>query len=233
MSNPQATKGYTATEALDYARIVIREADAGRCDTPRAEMLAREVVRLNEWADTWSDAALKERATANALIKELQAKLSARPEAPRITEAEAAQFLDDGFAIKVINAAPADGRNQGRNYWRCPHCQMADFDGHEQSCVIRALVERLLGRHVPFGQLSIPSPLAQINRLSNAHRLNIEDVEEALFIDRGHHCDYRTKLDAILQRSNAALKAREPGHSGGASCDPIGESRCDPPVGGQ
>jgi hypothetical protein len=92
---------------------------------------------------------------------EFQVARSAVPEAPRITKAEAAQFLDDGFAIKVINAAPPDGRNQGRDYWRCPHCGMADFDGHEQSCVIRALVERLLGRHIPFGQLSVESPLRQ------------------------------------------------------------------------
>lgn len=66
--------------------------------------------------------------------------------APAITEAEAAQYLDEGFSIKVLN--PERG-----NYWRCPHCQMTEMDGHEQSCVIRVLVERLLGRNVPFGQL--------------------------------------------------------------------------------
>lgn len=44
---------------------------------------ADEIDRLNKWADGMTDAVLKERATSDALIKELQAKLSARPEALR------------------------------------------------------------------------------------------------------------------------------------------------------
>lgn len=74
-------------------------------------------------------------------------------ELARITEAEAARFLDDGFSIKVLNQGSGFG-----SYWRCPHCAMPDYEGHEQSCLIRALVERLLGRHIPFGQLPAVSP---------------------------------------------------------------------------
>ena len=59
------------------------------------------------------------------------------------TDAEIAQWLDDGFSIKVINP-------EGANYWRCPHCQSADYDGHEQSCLIRAMAERMAGKVLPF-----------------------------------------------------------------------------------
>lgn len=90
-----------------------------------------------------------------ARLNETVVRLNAENErliAP-ITEEEAAQLLDDGFSVKVLNCAPPDGNNGGKNYWRCPHCGMADYDGHEQSCIIRALVERLLGRVVPFGTI--------------------------------------------------------------------------------
>lgn len=68
---------YTHEEAQRYAKLVAHEADANRFDAPKTEMLAREVIRLNEWADGMTDAMLKERSTANALIKELLAKVSA------------------------------------------------------------------------------------------------------------------------------------------------------------
>lgn len=38
--------------ALEYARTVVREADALRFDAPRTEQLAREVIRLHELINT-------------------------------------------------------------------------------------------------------------------------------------------------------------------------------------
>jgi hypothetical protein len=47
---------------------------------------AAEIDRLNEWADGMTDTVLRERKAADALIKELQAKLAARPEGGALEE---------------------------------------------------------------------------------------------------------------------------------------------------
>lgn len=172
---------------------------------------------------------------AEKCLVAIEALRCARPEAPRSGDVPLFADARVGRQLQADGTVTPEQRVAG---WAvaAPHNHIENLCGFDRNSSLTegCYVCDCGWRDLPAAwNETIPSPLAQINRLSNAHRLNIEDVEEALFIDRGHHCDYRTKLDAILQRSNAALKAREPGHSGGASCDPIGESRCDPPVGGQ
>ena len=46
----------------------------------------------------------------------------------------------------------------------------------------------------------------ELNRVLNLHNRNLEDAATALRVDRGHHCDCRKTLDAIMQRSWQAIK---------------------------
>lgn len=103
--------GYTHDEAISYARLVIREADANRFDAPKTTMLAREVVRLNEWADSMSDIALRERATADALIKELRAKLASTASETQQTQHEAlVYFVAHALHAGLFDDHPVKGR---------------------------------------------------------------------------------------------------------------------------
>lgn len=96
-----------------------------------------------------------------------------------ITEAEAAQILDEGFSVKVAGG-DWTGKGGRTHSWKCPHCQMGEHDGHEQSCIIRMLVERLLGRVVPFGTLT-KSSTAAIDR-----RFDDDECELVLRLMREH-----------------------------------------------
>lgn len=84
-------------------------------------------------------------------------------------EAEITEWLDEGFSVKVLNMAPADGHNSGKNYWRCPHCGMADYDGHEQSCVIRAMAERLRSTAQSATRAGSPDQLIKIDDGQSTH----------------------------------------------------------------
>lgn len=76
--NPDALVDHA--HAISYAEAVVREANANRYDAPKTEMLARELLRLNAWCDSFSDMALKERRLAEERIKELQQQLAQRSE---------------------------------------------------------------------------------------------------------------------------------------------------------
>lgn len=65
-----------------------------------------------------------------------------------------AECISDGFSV-----GPFSGIS-GRNFWKCPHCEMADYDGHEQSCVIRVMAERIVELSLPRSETAAIDPSA-------------------------------------------------------------------------
>jgi hypothetical protein len=154
-------------------------------DGERWYKVARRLPHKHEFGDWWTDE------TEEALfspthwkpIEELEAVVPSAGVA--IDELEAAQFLNDGFSIKVLN--PERG-----TYWRCPHCDMADYDGHEQSCVIRVLVERLLGRVVAFGTMPVAPAGVALNgtaaqEIGDQALDALNRMQSLLMMDDGRH----------------------------------------------
>jgi hypothetical protein len=75
----------------------------------------------------------------------------------------AATYLDEGFSIKVLN--PEHG-----NYWRCPHCDGTDKDGHVDGCLIRRLVDA--ARPAPLS--AIEPAVQELRNIADAKRFDKE-----------------------------------------------------------
>lgn len=96
-----------AAELIALARKVLTSST--RRPVFEGHELAAEVLRLHEWADGMTDAALKERRLADARIKELTAEL-AKPRTEEATQTGGPVYLIDGKPYRQCTCPRREGK---------------------------------------------------------------------------------------------------------------------------